>query len=240
MSIRWMSRVWSESPYDGTRLLIHLALADIAHDDGRFFASQKNLSGKSRCSIEYVRKVINEMIDAGWLQIVTKGSSRGKATVYQLIWDPKKLPNTVVESEPLESDELPNSHGDNSPTLIPQPPNSTPYHSSYTTILSTTKSETAVAVIAPGELAAKTWWEKLEVKPIGKGAWFSLVEICKAAEKQGYTTEQIIGALNYIGTVPSLRQMDLVLRGVGVKTRTETSVGRAMDISRRFEEMENQ
>jgi hypothetical protein len=89
-------------------------------------------------------------------------------------------------------------------------------------------------------LAAKTWWEKLEVKPIGKGAWFSLVEICKAAEKQGYTVEQIIGALNYIGTVPSLRQMDLVLRGVGVKTRTETSVGRAMDISRRFEEMENQ
>ena len=234
MSIRWMSRVWSESPYDGTRLLIHLALADIAHDDGRFFASQKNLSGKSRCSIEYVRKVINEMIDAGWLQIVTKGSSRGKATVYQLIWDPKKLPNTVVESEPLESDELPNSHGDTSPTLIPQPPNSTPYHSSYTTILSTTKSdETAIAVIAPSEVVARKWWEKQRVKPLGKGAWHSLLQITKAAEARGYSVEQIEQALDYCGTVPTMRQMDIVLRQAG-RTKTETSAMRALDLAEKF------
>lgn len=228
MSIRWITKVWSDSPYNGTRLLIHLALADISHDDGRFFASQKNLSEKGRCTVEYVRKVINEMVADGHLRIVTKGNSRGNATVYQLL--NKKVPNTIGESLPIMDDELPNLDTPVSPTLEVQLPNATPYHPSYTSVLSTT-GETAPAVYAPGELAARTWWEKLITKPIGKGAWHSLLEICKAAEKQGYTTDQILMALNYIGTVPSMRQMDLVLRGRGVKTKHEQSAERAMELA---------
>ena len=124
MSIRWITKVWADSPYDGTRLLIHLALADISHDDGRFFASQSNLSTKGRCSVEYVRKVINEMIADGHLKIITKGNSRGNATVYQLLW--KKLPNSVGEEQSLGDIELPNSDTPNSPTLGLQLPNATP------------------------------------------------------------------------------------------------------------------
>ena len=233
MSIRWITKVWSDSPYDGTKLLIHLALADISHDDGRFFASQSNLASKGRCSIEYVRKVINEMIADGHLKIITKGNSRGNATVYQLIW--KKLPNSVGEEQSLGEVELPNSEGDNSPTLMPSLPNSTPYHPSYTSVLSTTKSdETAIAVVADWEEVAKRWWEKQRVKPLGKGAWHSLLQICKAAEARGYSKEQIEQALDYIGTVPTMRQMDLVLRGVGVKTKHEQSAHRAIELAEKL------
>ena len=233
MSIRWITKVWSDSPYDGTKLLIHLALADISHDDGRFFASQSNLASKGRCSIEYVRKVINEMIADGHLKIITKGNSRGNATVYQLIW--KKLPNSVGEEQSLGEVELPNSEGDNSPTLMPSLPNSTPYHPSYTSVLSTTKSdETAIAVVADWEQVAKQWWEKQRVKPLGKGAWHSLLQICKAAETRGYSKEQIEQALDYIGTVPTMRQMDLVLRGVGVKTKHEQSAHRAIELAEKL------
>ena len=230
MSIRWITKVWSDSPYDGTRLLIHLALADISHDDGRFFASQKMLASKGRCSIEYVRKVINQMVDEGQIKIITKGNSRGKATTYQLLW--KKLPNSVGESLPIEDDELPNSDTPHSPTLEVSLPNSTPYHPSYTSVLSPTKSdETAIAVIAPSEEVARRWWEKQRVKPLGKGAWHSLLQITKAAEARGYTQEQVELALDYIGTVPTMRQMDLVLRGVGVKTKHEQSAIRAIDLA---------
>lgn len=232
MSIRWITRVWSDSPYDGTRLLIHLALADISHDDGRFFASQKNLSEKGRCSVEYVRKVINEMIADGWLQIVTKGNSRGKATVYQLMWE-QQLPNNVREFPKSENEELPNSDRDNSPTLMPSLPNSTPYHPSYTSVLTTTE-ETAIAVPQEFELVAKRWWEKQSVKPIGKGAWHSLIAICKAATDKGYSQQQIEQALDYIGTVPTIRQMDLVLRGVGVKTKHEQSATRALELAEKL------
>ena len=233
MSIRWITKVWSDSPYDGTRLLIHLALADISHDDGRFFASQSNLASKGRCSVEYVRKVINEMIADGHLKIITKGNSRGNATVYQLIW--KKLPNTVGEEQSLGEVELPNSDTPNSPTMEAQLPNATPYHPSYTSVLSTTKSdETAIAVIPLSEAVARKWWEKQRVKPLGKSAWHSLLAICQAAEKREYTAEQIEQALDYIGTVPSMRQMDLVLRGVGVKTKHEQSAIRAIDLAEKF------
>lgn len=230
MSIRWITKVWSDSPYDGTRLLIHLALADISHDDGRFFASQKMLASKGRCSIEYVRKVINQMIDEGQIKIITKGNSRGKATTYQLLW--KKLPNSVGESLPIEDEELPNSDTPHSPTLEVSLPNSTPYHPSYTSVLSPTKSDsTAIAVLAPSEEVARRWWEKQRVKPLGKGAWHSLLQITKAAEARGYTQEQVELALDYIGTVPTMRQMDLVLRGVGVKTKHEQSAIRAIDLA---------
>ena len=233
MSIRWITKVWSDSPYDGTRLLIHLALADISHDDGRFFASQSNLASKGRCSVEYVRKVINEMIADGHLKIITKGNSRGNATVYQLIW--KKLPNTVGEEQSLGEVELPNSDTPDSPTLEVSLPNSTPYHPSYTPVLSTTKSdETAVAVVALSEAVARRWWEKQRVKPLGKGAWHSLLQITKAAEARGYSEQQIEQALDYIGTVPTVRQMDLVLRGVGVKTKHEQSAIRAIDLAEKF------
>lgn len=233
MSIRWITKVWSDSPYDGTRLLIHLALADISHDDGRFFASQSNLASKGRCSVEYVRKVINEMIADGHLKIITKGNSRGNATVYQLIW--KKLPNTVGEEQSLGEVELPNSDTPDSPTLEVSLPNSTPYHPSYTPVLSTTKSdETAVAVVALSEAVARRWWEKQRVKPLGKGAWHSLLQITKAAEARGYSEQQIEQALDYIGTVPTMRQMDLVLRGVGVKTKHEQSAIRAIDLAEKF------
>jgi hypothetical protein len=134
MSIRQITKVWDSSPFEGTKLLIHLALADISHDDGRFFASQKLLANKSRCSIEYIRKVINEMVDEGYIKIVTKGSSVGKATVYQLL-EKTQLPNPVEEID----NQLPNSDTPNSPTLTVQLPNSTPYHPSYTPVLSTTK-----------------------------------------------------------------------------------------------------
>ena len=247
MSIRWMSRVWSDSPYNGTRLILHLALADMAHDDGRFFASQTHLAKKSRCTTHYIREVINEMIAQGYIAIVSKGNSKGNATVYQLLFPTQKLPNIDTESEEQlpntdrESEsQLPNSDRDNSQTLTPQLPNSTSHHSSYTSVLSTTKSdELAIAIRPQFEEVAKRWWEKQRVKPLGKGAWHSLLKICEAAMKRDYTAEQIEQALDYIGTVPTMRQMDLVLRGVGVnRNKTETSAMKALEIAEKYRELE--
>ena len=233
MSIRWMTKVWSDSPYNGTRLILHLALADMAHDDGKSFASQTHLAQKSRCSVHYVREVINEMIANGHIKIISKGNSRGNATVYQLIY--KQLPNSDREMDAIKEDELPNSDRDNSLTLTPQLPISTSHHSSYTSVLSTT-DETAIAVRPPFEEVAKKWWEKQGVKPLGKGAWHSLLKVCEAASKRGYTNQQIEQALDYIGTVPSMRQMDLVLRGAGVKTKTENSAMKALELAEKFKD----
>ncbi len=72
MSIKVMSWVWDKSPYDGKVLLMHLALADYANDEGICWPSQASLSRKARCTIRYVREGIQRMKDDGYLEVVVE------------------------------------------------------------------------------------------------------------------------------------------------------------------------
>lgn len=196
-----MTHVWDKSKYEGARLLIHLGMADHANESGWFFISQTSLAKKSRCSVEYVRTTVSKMIQDGYVEIVKKGHSRGRATEYRLL----KLPNTVGVDE-----------DNNSPTIDPELhnfgpllPNFASEQPSYTTLKDTTNNTDK-----PSITAAKKWWEVQTPRPLGKGAWFALVKVCEAAEVRGYTEEQILNALNKIGVVPSMQQMDKALRNI--------------------------
>jgi hypothetical protein len=230
MSIHWMTWVWDNSPYAETKLLIHLALADIAHKDGRFFASQTQLSTMARCSTEYIRKVIKELEQNNHLKIVTKGNGRGNATVYQLIGLETPNASLPFAKEPVkpqpqlgESDDLnPQLWDDKPPTLTPETPNS----ASIPTVLYNSPNTT----VALAKAIAEKWWNKQEIKPLGKNAFWSLVEVCKAALKNGYTEFEVEFALDKLGIVPSMAAMDVTLK----KHLTEM---RQLDKSRRDREM---
>ena len=84
MSVRWISFVWESSPYEGRRLLLHLALADFANDEGSCFPSQKTLALKARTTETWVSASVRQMIKDGLLEIVEKGSGRGNRTIYKL------------------------------------------------------------------------------------------------------------------------------------------------------------
>lgn len=70
MSIKVMSWVWDNSPYDGKALLVHLALADFANDSGECWPSQTTLARKARCTDRHVRDVIRMMQTDGYIEIV--------------------------------------------------------------------------------------------------------------------------------------------------------------------------
>lgn len=84
MSVRWIGRVWESSPYQGDRLLLHLALADYANEEGECWPSQRTLARKARCSERWVREAISSMIADGWVQIVEQTLGRGGRTLYRL------------------------------------------------------------------------------------------------------------------------------------------------------------
>lgn len=84
MSIRIMAMVWANSPYRGEALLLHLALADFANDEGMCFPSQKTLARKARCSENYVRVAVKRMVADGLLEITAPAHGRGNANTYQL------------------------------------------------------------------------------------------------------------------------------------------------------------
>jgi len=95
MSIRWITHVWERSPFRGEKLLIHLALADFANDEGYCFPSQKTLARKARCTDTYVRLVIKELVKSGLLEVVERGNGRGHRSEYVL--------KGVTTKEPLEN-----------------------------------------------------------------------------------------------------------------------------------------
>ena len=112
MSIKIMTWVWGNSPLEGKALLIHLAMADHAGDDGMCWPSQEGLAAKSRSSVRYVRDVINDMIDTGLLDLVEASNGR-KNHLYKLRADfrrhsvPAELDDTAPELDDIGTGTLP-------------------------------------------------------------------------------------------------------------------------------------
>lgn len=85
MSVRWIAYVWESSPFKGERLLLHLALADFANDEGECWPSQPTLARKARCSVTWVRLGLRDLKTEGLLEVVSEGSGRGNRTQYRLL-----------------------------------------------------------------------------------------------------------------------------------------------------------
>lgn len=121
MSIKIMSWVWDNSPYSGSALLLHLALADYANDSGECWPSQVSLAAKARCSERYVRTTTSKMVDDGFLEVVS--ASNGKSTHrYRLIARNSVPPRNSETPTPELSDNLtgtllPKNHKEPSRTI---------------------------------------------------------------------------------------------------------------------------
>jgi len=84
MSIKIMTWVWEHSPYSGAPLLVHLALADHANDEGRCWPSQRRLADKARCTDRLVRSAISRMQADRLLDIEVESNGR-KTHMYRLL-----------------------------------------------------------------------------------------------------------------------------------------------------------
>lgn len=82
MSIKVMTWVWDHSPYKDDALLIHLALADWANDEGMCWPKQTSIASKARCSVEHVRRVTKRMQEDGYIEIVKVSRGPGSSHKY--------------------------------------------------------------------------------------------------------------------------------------------------------------
>lgn len=92
MSIRAMSWVWDNSPYEGVGLLVHLALADFADDSGLCWPSQKRIADKCKSSERHVRRIIKEMMIDGQILLVEKSNGVTTNNKYRLMLDRTSRP----------------------------------------------------------------------------------------------------------------------------------------------------
>lgn len=84
MSIKVMNRVWTHAEHGQTKLLVLLALADFADDDGLCWPSQAILAKKARCSPRQVQRMLSELEASGDVK-VTSRKDEGKSNLYRVM-----------------------------------------------------------------------------------------------------------------------------------------------------------
>jgi hypothetical protein len=95
MSIRVMTSVWDD-PYTQTHseLLVLLALADWANDDGYCWPTISALAAKSRLSERAVQQILGRLTATGRIERIS-GGGRGHANEYRVLISRKPEPETV-------------------------------------------------------------------------------------------------------------------------------------------------
>lgn len=84
MSIKVSTHVWENSTQRGTALLLMLAIADHAHDDGGgAYPSIATLSRKARTTPRHVKRLLPQLVSAGELEIRYKAGPHG-TNLYQV------------------------------------------------------------------------------------------------------------------------------------------------------------
>lgn len=91
-----MAQVWEHSAEKGEGLLVLLALADFANDDGLAYPSIESLMAKARCSMRGVQTIIKRLRDSGWLEVIP-GGGRNHTNLY-IIRVPKETPQVDAET----------------------------------------------------------------------------------------------------------------------------------------------
>ena len=77
MSIRVMSRAWDHSAHCGSELLMLLAIADFADDEGRAYPAVPTLAAKCRMSARNANMLLTKLRESGELEIRIGAGPRG-------------------------------------------------------------------------------------------------------------------------------------------------------------------
>jgi len=101
MSAQAVGHVWRYADFGGAKLLVLLAVADIANDvhNNELWIGSEKLGAKCRMNPGNVRKRLKELLEDGWLIELAAGGGMGKTTRYQFV-PVDKTASTGAEAEP--------------------------------------------------------------------------------------------------------------------------------------------
>lgn len=77
MSLRAISWAWKHGPKNQGELLVLLALADFANDDGECWPAMSTIAEKARVTERATRRIIRRLEVSGFLRVETGGGRRG-------------------------------------------------------------------------------------------------------------------------------------------------------------------
>jgi hypothetical protein len=107
MSIRLMSQVWEDARIQSqAELLVLLALADHARDDGLCWPSIRTIAAKARIEERSAQRILRRLIEKGLVELVSKGGCIEGQNVpnrYKVKGGDFRSPHGLTESRPGET-----------------------------------------------------------------------------------------------------------------------------------------
>jgi hypothetical protein len=107
MSIRLMSQVWEDARIQSqAELLVLLALADHARDDGLCWPSIRTIAAKARIEERSAQRILRRLIEKGLVELVSKGGCIDGQNVpnrYKVKGGDFRSPHGLTESHPGET-----------------------------------------------------------------------------------------------------------------------------------------
>jgi hypothetical protein len=87
VSAQAVGHVWRYADFGGAKLLVLLAVADIANDvhNNELWMGSEKLANKCRMNPGNVRKRLKELVEDGWLIELVTGGGMGKTSRYQFV-----------------------------------------------------------------------------------------------------------------------------------------------------------
>lgn len=103
MSAEASGYVWRHSPYTGTKFAIHLAIADTVNDghQNKLWMSSDQIALKSRAHRRTVQRVIDEMVEDGFL-ISVQAATQHYPAVYEFVF--KQMPQVWISTAEARGD----------------------------------------------------------------------------------------------------------------------------------------
>ena len=98
MSAQAVGHVWKYADFGGAKLLVLLAVADIANDvhNNEIFMGSERLAAKCRMHPGNVRKRLKELVADGWLIELQLGGGMGKTSRYRFVPVEKTAPTGAL------------------------------------------------------------------------------------------------------------------------------------------------
>lgn len=78
MSNKTLNYVWEHSEQRGSTLVLMLAIADLANDDGECWPGNANLASKCRCTVRNLQKLVDKCETDGELLVIENGGTKTK------------------------------------------------------------------------------------------------------------------------------------------------------------------
>ena len=97
MSIKGMTAIWEYADQEGSALLLLLALADFANDEGVCWPAVGTLAKKIRLKKRQTQNLLEKLVKDGSVERLDMGGGKGKASTYRVHW-PAPIENETVHS----------------------------------------------------------------------------------------------------------------------------------------------